>query len=41
MLLKLKDKDWKIIVLNLKETYKKILICPQSTDDERSIKKNK
>ena len=35
--LKLKDKDWKIITLILKESYKKILICPQSTDVDRSI----
>ncbi len=35
--LKLKDKDWKIINLILKESYKKILICPQSTDVDRSI----
>ena len=35
--LKLPEKDWNINKLNLKIVYKKILICPQSTDRMRSI----
>ena len=37
MYLKLPEKDWKINDFNLKENYKKILICPQSTDTNRNI----
>jgi len=33
----LPKKAWKIKQLNLKKNYKKILICPQSTDSNRSI----
>ena len=35
--LKLPEKDWAINELILKESYKKILICPQSTDTKRNI----
>lgn len=35
--LKLPEKDWNINKLNLKRVYKKILICPQSSDTVRSI----
>jgi ADP-heptose:LPS heptosyltransferase len=35
--LKLPQKEWKINKLILKKSYKKILICPQSTDINRSI----
>lgn len=35
--LNLPEKDWKIKQLRLKKSYKKILICPQSTDDSRNI----
>jgi ADP-heptose:LPS heptosyltransferase len=35
--LKLPEKDWKINEINLKKNYKKILICPQSTDIYRNI----
>lgn len=35
--LKLNEKDWKICELKLNLNYKKILICPQSTDKDRSI----
>jgi ADP-heptose:LPS heptosyltransferase len=35
--LKLPEKDWNVNKLNLKKSYKKILICPQSTDTLRSI----
>jgi ADP-heptose:LPS heptosyltransferase len=35
--LKLQNKPWKINKLTLKKEYKNILICPQSTDPERSI----
>jgi ADP-heptose:LPS heptosyltransferase len=37
--LKLPEKDWKIKPLKLKKSYKKILICPQSTDISRNIPK--
>jgi ADP-heptose:LPS heptosyltransferase len=35
--LNLKEKEWKIVNLVSKGNYKNILICPQSTDNERSI----
>tara|TARA_B100000767_G_C19660629_1_gene490801 strand:- start:69 stop:923 length:855 start_codon:yes stop_codon:yes gene_type:complete len=35
--LNLKEKEWKIVNLVSKENYKNILICPESTDSERSI----
>ena len=35
--LKLQNKTWSIHELTLKKEYKNILICPQSTDPERSI----
>ena len=35
--LKLPEKDWSYNKLTLKKSYKKILICPQSTDTRRSI----
>lgn len=35
--LKLKEKVWEINELDFRSNYKKILICPQSTDKERSI----
>ena len=35
--LKLPEKDWYVNKLNLKKSYNKILICPQSTDTLRSI----
>jgi len=35
--LKLPEKDWVIKKLTLKESYQKILICPQSTDTNRNI----
>ena len=35
--LNLKEKKWDIEELSLKKCYKKILICPQSTDIDRSI----
>ena len=35
--LKLPEKEWEINEINLKEIYKKILICPQSTDKNRNI----
>jgi ADP-heptose:LPS heptosyltransferase len=35
--LKLPEKDWVINELILKESYKKILICPQSTDTNRNL----
>ena len=35
--LQLPEKDWLINEINLKENYQKILICPQSTDLDRSI----
>jgi len=35
--LKLPEKDWTINEINLKKIYKKILICPQSTDMNRNI----
>jgi len=35
--LKLPEKEWKVNNLQLKKSYKKILICPQSTDINRSI----
>ena len=35
--LKLPEKDWAINDLVLKESYQKILICPQSTDTNRNI----
>jgi ADP-heptose:LPS heptosyltransferase len=33
----LPEQEWKIKKLNLKDNYKKILICPQSTDPSRAI----
>ena len=39
--LKLPEKDWLINEITLKESYQKILICPQSTDLDRSISINK
>jgi ADP-heptose:LPS heptosyltransferase len=39
--LKLPDKDWVINELILKKSYKKILICPQSTDHKRNIPNQK
>lgn len=33
----LEDKPWKMRILKMKESYKKVLICPQSTDPDRSI----
>tara|TARA_B110000008_G_scaffold4511_1_gene4423 strand:+ start:512 stop:1375 length:864 start_codon:yes stop_codon:yes gene_type:complete len=35
--LKLDEKDWVVSELELKESYNKILICPQSTDIDRAI----
>lgn len=35
--LKLNEKEWEIKKLNLSLNYKEILICPESTDNERSI----
>ena len=35
--LKLPEKDWMINELILKKSYKKILICPQSTDHKRNL----
>lgn len=35
--LKLPSKSWQIDELKLKDNYKNILICPQSTDQQRSI----
>jgi len=35
--LQLPEKTWKIHDLDLKQEYQKILICPQSTDNNRSI----
>jgi len=35
--LKLPEKDWVINKLILKESYQKILICPQSTDTNRNL----
>jgi ADP-heptose:LPS heptosyltransferase len=35
--LKLPEKDWVIKELVLKESYQKILICPQSTDTNRNL----
>lgn len=35
--LKLSEKDWTVNEINLKKVYKKILICPQSTDSNRQI----
>jgi len=35
--LKLPEKDWAINDLVLKESYQKILICPQSTDTKRNL----
>ena len=39
--LKLPDKDWIINELILKKSYKKILICPQSTDHKRNLPSQK
>jgi len=35
--LQLPEQDWQISELSLKEDFNKILICPQSTDSDRSI----
>ena len=35
--LKLPEKDWVINELIMKESYQKILICPQSTDTNRNL----
>jgi ADP-heptose:LPS heptosyltransferase len=35
--LKLPEKNWKINELSLQESYKKILICPHSTDPNRNL----